>query len=132
MSQQCIQLSRDTWFDLGEKNLSLSSFMVANTHLSWRVICVADARTPGRQVKELHVPEVFLSCETVLASGRGQLSEAGAGAVAPVTINGPQVFLLFQRFFRREIFSANFLGKSCLWEQFVFVTGILEKKTCSP
>ena len=72
--------------------------MVEKTHLSRRVICVADARTPGGEVKKGEAPKVWSSGETVLTGRRGQLSRAGTGAVAPVTINGPQVFLLFQKF----------------------------------
>ena len=72
--------------------------MVDNTHLSRRIICVADARTPGREVKKCEAPKVWSSGETVLTGGRGQLTGAGGGAVAPVTVKGPQVFLLFQKF----------------------------------
>ena len=72
-------------------------FLVDNTHLGRWVICVADARTPGGEVKKGKAPKVWSSGETVLTGRRGQLPGAGGGAVAPVTINGPQVFLLFQK-----------------------------------
>ena len=67
--------------------------MVSTAHLSRRIVCVADPRTPGGEVKEFEVPKVWTIGETVLARGRGRLPGAGRGAVTPVTVNGPQVFL---------------------------------------
>ena len=69
--------------------------MLTKTHLSRWVICVANARTPGGEVKEFEVPKVWSSGETILAGGGGQLPGAGGGAVTPVAVNGPQVFLPF-------------------------------------
>ena len=69
--------------------------MVFNAHLGRRIVCVADARTPGGEVKEFKVPKVWLSGETVLAGGRGQLPGTGGGAVTPVAVKGTQVFLHF-------------------------------------
>ena len=69
--------------------------MVFNAHLGRRIVCVADARTPGGEVEEGEVPKVWSSGETVLAVGGRQLPGAGGGAVTPVAVNGPQVFLSF-------------------------------------
>ena len=95
MSQQCIQLPKDTWFHLAKKKLGINFLRVAKTHLSRRIIGIADARTPGREVKECEVPKIWLGGQTVLAGWRGQLPRAGGRAVAPITIHGPQVFLSF-------------------------------------
>ena len=78
MSQQCIHLPKDTWFNLAE----IHFFRVAKTHLGRWIIGVADARTPGREVKECEVPKVWSGGEAVLAGWRGQLPRAGGGAVA--------------------------------------------------
>ena len=66
-------------------------------HLSRRIVCVADPRTPGGEVKEFEVPKVWTIGETVLARGRGRLTGAGGGAVTPVTVKGQQIFLTFDR-----------------------------------
>ena len=100
MSQQCIQLPKDTWFNLAEKKLGFLTlgihfFRVAKTHLGRWIIGVADARTPGGEVKECEVPKIWSGGQTVLAGRRGQLPRAGVRAVAPITIHGPQVFLSF-------------------------------------
>ena len=70
--------------------------LVEKTHLSRRVISVADARTPGGEVKKREAPKVWSSGETVLTGRRGQLPGAGGGAVAPVTVKGQQVLLPFE------------------------------------
>ena len=97
MSQQCIQLPRDSWFHLAQKKVRdfTTRELLVNTHLSRRIIGVADARTPGREVKECEAPKVWSGGQTVLAGGGGQLPRAGGRAVAPITIHGPQVFLSF-------------------------------------
>ena len=50
--------------------------LVEKTHLSRRIICVADARTPGGEVKKGEAPKVWSSGETVLTGGGGQLPGA--------------------------------------------------------
>ena len=106
MSQQCIQLPRDSWFNLAEKiedfhlvsKTHLSRFLLLiKTHLGRRIVCVADARTPGGEVEECEVPKVWSSGETVLAGGGRQLPGAGEGAVTPVTVKCQQIFLQFDR-----------------------------------
>ena len=66
-------------------------------NLSRRIVCVANARTPGGEVKEFEVPKVWTSGETVLAGGRGQLPGTGGGAITPVAVKGQQVFLQFEK-----------------------------------
>ena len=48
--------------------------MVFNAHLGRRIVCVADARTPGGEVEEGEVPKVWSSGETVLAGGGRQFA----------------------------------------------------------